>query len=62
MEIENNNTGQFVLKKVFNDIILETQEGNKFGICMRDNTVEMSVAGSDIWYRADFDDGKIKEM
>jgi hypothetical protein len=48
-----------VLKEVFNSIVLETEEGNRFAICMRDDTVEMTVAGSGIWYRADMKTGKI---
>ena len=62
MKIEINEEGQQVLKEVFNSIILETSEGNKLAICMRDDTLEMRVVGSDEWYRADMATGKIAEL
>jgi len=62
MKLEINEQGQYVLKDVFNSIILETTEGNKFVVCMRDDTVEMKVADSDEWYRADMDTGKIEPL
>jgi hypothetical protein len=62
MKIEINEEGQQVLKEVFNSIILETSEGNKLAICMRDDTLEMCVVGSDEWYRADMATGKIAEL
>lgn len=62
MKLEINEQGQQVLKEVFNSIILETEEGNKFAICMRDGTVEMAVAGSDEWYRANMETGKIESL
>lgn len=62
MKIEINEQGQHVFKEVFNSIILETEEGNKFAICMRDDTVEMTVAGSDEWYRADMETGRIESL
>lgn len=62
MKIEVNEQGSLVLKEVYNSIILETEEGNKFAICMRDDTVEMTVAGSDKWFRANMDTGQIEEL
>ena len=62
MKLEINQQGQQVLKEVFNSIILETKEGNQLAICMRDDTVEMSVVGSDEWYRADMATGKIEAL
>ena len=62
MKKEINEEGQQVLKEVFNSIILETSEGNKLAICMRDDTLEMRVVGSDEWYRADMATGKIAEL
>ena len=49
-----------VLKEVFNSVVLETEEGNRFAICMRDDTVEMTVAGSDKWFRANMETGEIE--
>lgn len=62
MKIEVNEHGSIVLKEVYNSIILETEDGDKFAICMRDATVEMTVAGSDIWHRANMDTGQIEEL
>ena len=61
MKIEADEEYNLVLKEVFNSVILETAEGNKFAICMRDDTVEMTVPGSDKWFRADMSTGEIKE-
>ena len=62
MKIETTPSGQLVIREVFEPILLKTQEGNTLSICMRDDTVEMTVAGSDTWYRADIDTGKIFEL
>ena len=43
MEIDTDQNGNLRLKKVFNGVCLETAEGNKIGICMRDDTVEINV-------------------
>ncbi len=58
------------LKKVFNSIILETSEGNKFVICMRNNGLEIGIEDNSkkhegpekyfIWFTAK--DGIIKEI
>lgn len=62
MKIESNNEGNFVIKEVFSPLILETAEGNQVGVCMRDNTVEMTVAGTGKWYRANMATGDIEKM
>lgn len=64
MKIESSDIdgGTIVLKEVFNSVLLETAEGNRFAICMRDDTVEMTVSGSGKWYRADMQAGTVKEM
>jgi hypothetical protein len=62
MKIDVNEQCQLVLKEVYNTILLKTEEGNTFAICMRDDTVEMTVAGSDKHYRANMDTGNIEEM
>ena len=54
--------GTLVLKEVYNSVVLETAEGNRFAICMRDDTVEMSVVGSEKWYRADMKSGEVNEL
>lgn len=50
-----------VLKEVFNSVILETAEGNQLAICMRDDTFEMKVVGTDSWHRVDIKTGDIKK-
>lgn len=62
MKVEVSENGLFILKEVFNSIILETEEGNRFVICIRDDTVEMTVSGSDRWFRADMTTGDIEEI
>lgn len=43
MKIETNIHGDFVLKEVYSGIALETSEGNILGVCMRDDTLELTV-------------------
>ncbi len=64
MKIESSDIdgGTIVLKEVFNSLLLETAEGNQFAICMRDDTVEMTVVGSDKCFRADMESGDISEL
>lgn len=51
-----------VLQKIYNSAVLRTAEGNEFAICMRDDTFEMTVIGSDKWYRANIEEGTIEEL
>jgi hypothetical protein len=62
MKVEVGLNGELELKEIYGDCILVTSEGNRLAIAMRDDTVEMSVVGSDVWYRADMQTGKIEEM
>lgn len=57
MEISNNEDYDFVLKKVFSPVILETEGSKKhkieketFSICMRDGGFEFNYNG--VWYEA----------
>ena len=43
MKIETNENGVIVLKEVYNSIILETIDGNKLIVCMRDQGFEMKI-------------------
>lgn len=61
MKIETDGQGNIVLKEVFNSVILETEEGNQLAVCMRDDTFEMKVVGTDKWYRVDPKTGDIKK-
>ncbi len=65
MKIDVDEEGTLILKEVYNSIILETSEGNRFVVCMRDDTFEMKVLTedwkNDIWYRANIETRKIEE-
>ena len=43
MKISVDEHRDIVLKEVYNDLILETEEGNRLYVCMRDNTFELYV-------------------
>ena len=43
MKIEVNEDGTLVLKEVYEGIVLETAEGNRLGVCMRDAGLEVVV-------------------
>ena len=62
MKVSVGEHGVLVLTEVYNPVILQTAEGNKFSICMRDDTLEMTVQGSDRMYRANIEEGTIEEM
>ena len=47
MKIEVSNCGELLLKEVYNGVLLVTKEGNKLGICMRDDTFELTVISKD---------------
>jgi hypothetical protein len=45
-----------VLKEVYNSIVMETAEGNRIALCMRDDTFEIGVLIPDSdtrWFRVD---------
>ena len=44
MKIDTNEDGEFVIKEVYSGLTLETGEGNRLCICMRDDTFEMTLA------------------
>ena len=62
MKIEVDENGTLKLQEISCGTVLETQEGNQLAICMRDDTIELSVIGSDKWYRVDMETGDIKEQ
>ena len=61
MKVSVDEERNIVLKEVFNSVILETEEGNQLAICMRDNTFEMKLVGTDNWHRVDVKTGDIKK-
>ncbi len=58
MKIETNEKGEIILKKVYLGIGLESDDGEFFGICMRDTGFEFSYNGE--WYEAK--QGEIKKL
>ena len=43
MKIRAGSDGTIVLTEVFSGVMLETEEGNQLGICMRDDSFELTV-------------------
>ena len=54
------------LREVYSGVVLETQEGNRLGICMKDDTMEINVMPggehSNNWWRVDMQSGAIHRM
>lgn len=50
LEITLDEQRNFVLTKVFNGVLLRSEDKEEFGICMRDSGFEFSYAGK--WYEA----------
>ncbi len=61
MKVSVDQERNIVLKEIFNGVILETAEGNQLAICMRDDTFEMKLVGTDNWHRVDVKTGDIKK-
>ena len=61
--------GTIVLKEVFSGLLLETSEGNRIGVCMRDDTFEINVIpkgksglkDESSWHRVDMQTGIIEK-
>lgn len=53
LRVETDEGGYVVLTEVFSGLIMETAEGNRVGLCMRDDTVEFNVipaTGGSKWF------------
>ena len=50
------------IQEVYCNTVLETEEGNRLVVCMRDDTVEMKVRGFDKWFRANMETGEIESL
>ena len=54
------------LKEVFSGILLETDEGNRVGICMRDDTFEINVMPNGVdtgeWWRVNMQTSAVERM
>ena len=64
MTILVNERSEMILEEVYDSILLKTPEGNTFQIRMQDGdgTIEMTIAGSNKWYKANMDTGEIELM
>ena len=66
MKIEVTEQGDIVLKEVFSGVLLETTEGNRIGICARDDTFEINVfpkgAKDHCWQRVNMQTKTIEVM
>ncbi len=74
MKIEVGENSEVILKEVYSSIVLETAEGNRLVLCMRDDTIEMKVlpklGSEDLavaitdegWWRVDMKGRTVKEM
>lgn len=65
MKLEVREDYGITLKEVFAGLCLETEEGNRLGVCMRDDTFELQVqpkGGGVTQFRIDMQNGIIGEM
>jgi hypothetical protein len=57
---------KIVLKEVYSGLLMETAEGNQIGVCMRDDTFEISVIpkGKEkpVWFRIDMQNVEINNL
>jgi hypothetical protein len=64
MKVDVDNDGNIRLKELFSGILIETEEGNAIGLCMRDDTIEINVIpkGSKTrnWWRVNMQTGQIE--
>jgi hypothetical protein len=64
MKIDIDQNNDLRLTEVYNGILMETSEGNRIGICMRDNTFEINICCDDdtqnLWI-VNFKDGCIEK-
>lgn len=57
-----------VLKEVYSGVLLETEEGNAIGVCMRDDTLEINIIPKGMgypkqnWWRVNMQTGTIEKM
>lgn len=65
MRIGIDKDGHLVLKEVYSGVLMETQEGNQIGICMRDDTFEINIIpknGKSQWFRVNMQEVAISAM
>jgi len=62
MYIDVGKSGELVLEEVYEPIILQTNDGTQLSVCMRDDTFELILVGSDRRFRVNTEDGDFEEM
>ena len=66
MKIDTDQHNNLRLREIFSGVLLETQEGNQMGLCMRDDTIEINVLpngkNTNNWWRINMQTGQIKKM
>ena len=63
MKVTTDENGDIVLKEIYSGVFLETSEGNRIAVCMRDDSFEINVLpkGSEgsQWHHVDMETGLI---
>ena len=62
MKIDIDGERNLRLKEVYSGVILETSEGNQLGVCMRDNTFELTISKLDRYYTIDMETGDMIDL
>ena len=64
MKVEVTEDYDICLKEVYSGVMMETREGNRIGICMRDDTFEINVIPKDKksqWWRVNMQTGEMEK-
>jgi len=66
MKILVDEDNELLLKEVFSGVGMETSEGNKISVCMRDDTFEINIMPkgkhTKNWWRIDMQKGAVSKM
>lgn len=66
MKIQTTSPCELLLTEVYSGLLLETDDGNRISVCMRDDTFEINIipAGGDHcnWWRVNMQTGRIEKM
>ena len=66
MKIDISQDNNIILREVYSGALLETSEGNQIGVCMRDDTFEITACpdgkNTGNWWRVNVQTGRIENM
>ena len=62
MKIDVDEERNIRLKEVYSGVLLETSEGNQLGVCMRDDTFELTIPKLDKYYTIDMKTGNMIDL